>query len=618
MALNQPSPNEQRNAIIATVLIAIITLVWMWQYSPAPPEEAAPTNQEAPVVDTARAVAEEQARAREQARAQETLEPQAPGLQDSSVTAGAEARTVVVETERYEAVFSTQGATITSFQLKNYDEFDGDPVQIVGTTRQGALGLAFTTPQSRNVDSRALAFTTDFAGDTLRVTGDEEDASATLTFTAQVGEGALRQTYTFRPESYEIGLEVAREGAASFMTGAGFDLVWHGGLPFTEADAGTEAASSGAFALTGGDVVGVELSADDTAAAQSLRGDVAWTAVKNKYFTAALVPETPARGAELSGDRITQDSLLWEDFTARLQVAPDAQEAQSYRLYLGPLDYYELAKLDADLYDMVDYGWAFFEWMTRPLAKYFFIPLLSFLHGFIPSYGVAIILLAVIVKLLVYPLTKSSYKSMAKMRELQPRMEAIKEEYGDDPKKQQEAMMKMYKETGVNPIGGCLPMLLQYPVIIALWQFLPQSIDIRQQSFLWANDLSAPDVILNLPFEIPFYGDYVAGFTVLMGLSMVVQMRIQGSGTGASAGQMKVLMYLFPVMIFFIFNRFASGLSLYYLTYNVVTAIQQKYINHQIEQESEDEAAGASTNGRSPKTAEKADAKQMWGQKAKT
>jgi YidC/Oxa1 family membrane protein insertase len=176
------------------------------------------------------------------------------------------------------------------------------------------------------------------------------------------------------------------------------------------------------------------------------------------------------------------------------------------------------------------------------------------------------------------------------MRDLQPQMEAIKEKYGDNPQKQQEAMMKMYKETGVNPLGGCMPMLLQYPIIIALWRFLPQAIEIRQQGFLWASDLSAPDKILQLPFEIPFYGDFVAGFTLLMGLSMIVQMKVQMASTPSNP-QMKIITYLMPVMIFAIFNRFASGLSLYYLCYNVLTAVQQKWINRSLEKEKEKNAA---------------------------
>ena len=146
--------------------------------------------------------------------------------------------------------------------------------------------------------------------------------------------------------------------------------------------------------------------------------------------------------------------------------------------------------------------------------------------------------------------------------------------------------MKMYKETGVNPLGGCLPMLLQYPIIIALWQFLPQAIEIRQQGFLWAADLSAPDVILSLPFTIPLYGDFVSGFTVLMGLSMIVQMRLQGNMSANP--QAKIFTYVFPVMIFVIFNRLAAGLNLYYLCYNVLSAAQQKVINRQLEKHPEE------------------------------
>ncbi len=613
-SLQQPQPDDQRNVIIATVLIALITFVWMWQFSPEPTQR--PTNQEAPVTDTSAAQAQAQERlderqdltdAEREGAGAEAL-PERQPVQDSTL-AGAltgTAQTFVVETDVYEATFSSKGATLTSFRLKEYKKFDQEtPVQLVDTTERGALALAFTTPANHNVDTRQLYFEPEViggarSGNVVRV---EED-TVRLAFTARLGGGRLRQVYRFAPESYEVGLEVEQENAAAFATGAGYEVVWDGGLPFTESDPETEAAESGAFAYSG-DVVSVTLEGEDTAE-ETLRGEVTWTAVKNKYFTAALLPDDPTqtRGAELIGDKLTDGGVLWEDYaTHLLMAAPQPGQVDRYRLYLGPMDFFKISDYDVGLYDMVDYGWDVFEIVTRPLATFFFIPLFWLLHNFIPNYGIDIILIAVIVKLLVYPLTKSSYKSMAKMRELQPRMQEIKEEYGDDPQKQQAEMMKMYKETGVNPIGGCLPMLLQYPVIIALWQFLPTSIEIRQRSFLWANDLSVPDYILQLPFSIPLYGDAVAGFTLLMGLSMVVQMRVQ-QGSSASNPQAKILMYVFPFMIFFIFNRFAAGLSLYYLAYNIVTAIQQQFINKQIEKESEDAAA---TNGKgSAKDAESA------------
>jgi YidC/Oxa1 family membrane protein insertase len=304
------------------------------------------------------------------------------------------------------------------------------------------------------------------------------------------------------------------------------------------------------------------------------------------------MPVAEARGAELLGARSGEpgDLDFLQHFEAVLEMRPQESEAHTFRLFLGPMEYKLLAAYDLNLYEMVDYGWNWMEWMVRPLATLVFIPLFGFLNSFIPSYGVIIIILSVLIKFVTYPLTKKSFRSMAKMRELQPQMEAIKEKYGDNPQKQQEAMMKMYKETGVNPLGGCMPMLLQYPIIIALWRFLPQAIEIRQQGFLWASDLSAPDKILQLPFEIPFYGDFVAGFTLLMGLSMIVQMKVQMASTPSNP-QMKMITYLMPVMIFAIFNRFASGLSLYYLCYNVLTAVQQKWINRSLEKEKEAKAA---------------------------
>jgi YidC/Oxa1 family membrane protein insertase len=358
--------------------------------------------------------------------------------------------------------------------------------------------------------------------------------------------------------------------------------------------------------------VGVTVASEDHGE-QRINGDISWVAVKNKYFTAALMPDDPdlTRGADLVGDVTGSrggSEADWKDLVARLQMGTpaSADATDQFHMYLGPIYYYNLAGYDRNLYDMVDYGWDYFEWMTRPLAKYFFIPIFTFLHGFIPSYGIVIILLAIFVKMLVYPLTKSSYRSMAQMRELQPQLEELKEKYGDDPQKQQEEMMKIYKETGVNPLGGCLPMFLQYPIIIALYQFLPQSIQLRHESFLWATDLSIPDAVLQLPFEIPIYGDYVAGFTVLMGLAMVVQMRVQA--TPGSGAQAKVFMYLMPAFIFFIFNQFAAALSLYYLVYNIVSAAQQQWINKQLEKEKDEDgklSSRSSSNGRNGQDKEK-------------
>lgn len=593
---NQKDKTLDRNVITATVLITLILMVWFYFLTPpVPPQDVINPVDSTQVLDTPQAGTDIPA-----APPTEAPAFQAPATVTDSTIVGAaqgDERFIMVETDLYEARFSTKGATLVSFLLKEYNKFDQvTPVQMVDTTRGGAISLFFTTPANHNVDTRAFYFDTDFSGDAIRLS--QEGETANLTFTANVGQGAIRQIYTFRQGSYEVDLTVEQDNPMSFATQEGYDLMWDGGVPFTEDNPTQEAIKTGAFARSGGEVEGVTLDKEGYEE-KSLRGDVSWVGTKNQYFVAVVMPSGSTRGAELVGERFGESDSpdMTESYQSRLLMPPPAQgQADEFVFYIGPMEVARVAQYEQGIYDMVDYGWDFFEWMTRPIAKFVFIPLFSLLDDFIPNYGVIIIILAFLIKAAVYPLTKKSYRSMAQMRELQPRLEAIKEKFGDNPQKQQEATMKLYRESGVNPLGGCLPMFMQYPVIIALWQFLPQSIEIRQQGFLWAHDLSAPDIILNLPFEIPLYGDFVAGFCLLMGISMVIQMRVQS--TPSSGPQQKMLMYMMPAMLFFIFNKWAAGLNLYYLCFNVLTAIQQRFINKSIEREKEE---GGDENGRDGK-----------------
>jgi YidC/Oxa1 family membrane protein insertase len=581
-----------RNTVIATVLIGIIMLVWLYWLSPPPvPVEGIPASDR---IDSSSTQPEISA-----------LEPRRPGREiapiDSSLMAATdgEERLITVTTNVYTAVFSTRGATLHSLTLRDFTTFDRvTPVQLVDTTRGGAIGMVFTTPASHTIDTRRVFFESDFGGDRL----DVMDEAASLAFDTRMGDGAIRFVYEFVPDNYEIRLRIEQQNPDAYSVRQGYDLVWDGGIPFSEENSENEGQRAGAFARSGGEVVDLTLQSD-AYEEMSLRGAVDWVAVKSAYFTTVLMPDRTTLGAEMLGERTAEpaDPDYSEYYEVSLRMPP-AEGTDIYTLYLGPMEYPRLRRYGADLYGMVDYGYDIFEWMTRPLAKFVFIPVFRILSRVLPNYGVVIIILAILMKIVLYPLTKASFKNMARMRELQPKMEAIKEKYADNPQKQQEAMMKMYKETGVNPLGGCVPMLLQYPVIIALWQFLPQSIEIRQQGFLWAADLSAPDKILALPFNIPLYGDFVAGFTLLMGLSMVVQMKIQMASTPSNP-QTKIFIYVMPVMIFAIFNRFASGLSLYYLCYNVFTAVQQKLINRSMDKAKEAGEDVAPVKSRRSKTA---------------
>lgn len=503
------------------------------------------------------------------------------------------ARLVTVRTDRYEATFSTRGGTLVRFRLLGFDRSGtSEPVDLV-SDESGALSVGFVPPQGAYVDTRALAFTPvvggqPFAGDSVRAT----DGPAELRFETRVpGQngrpGALRLVYSFEPDSYDVGLRVEAVGTDVLAQG-GYDLTWNGALPLAEEDPKGETLQAGAYLRSGGETESVHLTEAGQPEPITRTGAVDWIAVKTKFFIAAVIPTAPtqARGAELAGQQVGEagGAGFGQDFTARLEMPGLASgQSQDVTLYLGPLELRRLAAYG--LYDTVDFG--FGQWLTRPIARYVIAPTFAFLSTFISSFGLVIILFALIVKLVLWPLNAASYRSAAKMRELQPELAALKESHPDDPQKQQEAMMRLYKERGVNPLGGCLPMLLQYPILIALWRFFQSTLVLRGEPFLWAQDLSAPDPILHLPFAIPFYGSFVAGFTLLMAGSMIATMKLSQPTGNAVTGQQKVILYMMPVIFLLFFNGFPAGLSLYYLAFNIFSVVQQRIVNRQVHQQAE-------------------------------
>jgi len=584
----QQNQGPDRNALVGILLISVILGVWLLFFSP----RRTPEPSTVPTADSTAALDEEAGETPE-----EILAP------TDSAFAGAlsgTARLVVVESDRYIATFSTRGGTLVSFRLKDFARAGStDRVDLVQDTARGALSLTFDAARGRVVDSRALFFGATVTGGTVDTTAAPgagaqapdtvhvADGPATLLFDAPVGDGTLRIAYTFEPESYLVGLEVSTPGTDVLARSGGYELAWNGAIPRAEADPVEESTNSGAYVAWGGDTDRLALTEPGEAEDVRAVGNVGWVAVKTKFFIAALLPGTgvageeapTTEGAELEGVREGEpgEDGFGEQFTARLAMERPAEGAtDAFRLYMGPMELRYLGPLG--LYDTVEFG--FGQAATRPIARYVVAPTFVFLKTFIPSYGLVIILFALIVKLVLWPLTASTFKNAARMRELAPRMEAIKERHADNQQKQQEETMKMYREAGVNPLGGCLPMLLQYPLLIALWRFFQSTLVLRQHDFLWAHDLSAPDVIFNLPFTIPLYGNFVAGFTLLMGLSMLAQMKLTAQPTtGANAGQMKVMMYMMPAIFFLFFNRLPAGLSLYYLSFNVFSIMQQQIVN---------------------------------------
>ncbi len=581
--MQQQGPD--RSTFIGILLISLILGVWMIflapRQVPEPPPAPVPTADEDTVLE-----APDGTEAQGETQGADALI--APTDSAFAAALQGEARDVVVATDRYRARFSTRGGTLLSMRLANYAQAGRDEaVELVGA-EAGALALLFNPPQGRIVDTRTLFFRPvvggqSFAGDTLRVAEDAE-APVELAFETPIGTGVLRLVYGFLPDSYEVTLRVETPGTDVLARSGGYEVVWDGALPLDELRPTDETTHAGAFIHWGGDTDVLRLTGEGEAQPFVATGSVEWVAVKTKFFAAVLIPDAETEGAEIEGRQIgTPDvpDTFAQSYTARLEMpAPEADEAQNFRLYLGPMELGRLAAYDLGLYEMVDFG-RYIGWMVRPIVQYAIAPVFALFKTFLPNYGLVIILFALLVKIVLWPLTKSSYTSMARMRDLQPKMEALKEKHGDNPQKQQEEMMRMYREAGVNPLGGCFPMLLQYPILISMWRFFQSTLVLRQEAFLWAPDLSAPDRILELPFSIPLYGDYVAGFTLLMGLSMIVQMKV-GSGTTAATGQQKVMMYALPAFFFLFFNGFPAGLSLYYLAFNVFTILQQQLINKQL------------------------------------
>jgi len=492
-----------------------------------------------------------------------------------------------VETPLYTAVFTNKGAGPSKFILKTHDTWAGQPVQMIADTTESAYNLGFLTSENYNVETQNLLFKQVSLGNIMRV---GEGANEQLVYELPLSNGQkIQYTYTFYGDKYEIDLQVRFIGISNMIVNRNVDFGWTSPLKFTEKDHVQEAQATSAYLFSGGELEQLKVTdfeENNGSADFNVNGQVRWVATKTKFFSQLIKPVEPTEGAGLSG-RITGD--VKEQQTRHLYSSlitsdiPDNNEL-NYELYIGPMKYSDIKQYDEHAFDMVEVGYAWLRWFSNPFIRFIVIPFFTFFSGFISNYGILIIIFAATVKLILSPLTFKSYKSMAAMRELSPQMKEIQEKYADNPQKQQQATMDLYRKNKVNPLGGCLPMLLQFPILVTLWRFFQNSILLRQESFLWANDLSAPDFIIHLPFSIPIIGSDIAGFVIFMAASMALQSKLTGGASSggannAMAQQMKIMQYFLPIMMLFIFNNFASGLSLYYLVFNILSIAQQMYIN---------------------------------------
>lgn len=337
-----------------------------------------------------------------------------------------------------------------------------------------------------------------------------------------------------------------------------------------------------------------ELGMSDGAKSKSVATAVNWVAFKQQFFSSVFIAPQNVSSANMAFDTAAPGSELLKSFSVQMAVPYSAQvEGYDFAFYFGPNKYAILKKVTdnngADLHmeRLIPLGWGIFGWVNRWCV----IPVFDFLRNYIGSFGIIILILVILVKLVISPLTYKSYVSMAKMRLIKPQVDELNKKYPkkEDAMKKQQATMELYKKAGINPMGGCIPMLIQLPILIAMFRFFPASIELREQPFLWADDLSSYDSIVNLPFSIPFYGDHVSLFALLMAVSLFGYSYFNYQQTASSQPQMAgmkfMMVYMMPIMMLLWFNSYSSGLCYYYLLSNLFTIGQTLVIRRIVDDE---------------------------------
>ncbi len=479
-----------------------------------------------------------------------------------------------VDTDLYVAEISSRaGGSIVSWQLKKYASPSGGAVQLIADPSVPNLAVSLVAFPNDSVDFADAVFVADIAGGSLVGLTDAEPEFAAR-FYLELPEGrSVEKVLTFRQGTYGLGVDVRLTGFSQELPHRRYALSWRTPLASTEVDIVDEMGYARAYALLGSDIE--EVDAKESGVVEELAGVTNWTAVRTKYFVAAIMPQgTFGLGARLEGRtrRLTGGESLKEfAMTLRVPLAEDGDVGSRFIAYVGPLEYGLVKSYGVGLEGMMNFGWGF----IRPISK---VVLLSFtwMHRGIGNYGIVILLFSLLVKVIVYPLTHKSYVSMKKMQNLQPQISALREKYKGDAQTLNKKVMSLYKQSGANPLGGCLPILLQMPLLFALFVVFRSTIELRGAPFVWwIGDLSAQDVVFTLPFALPLYGANVCVLPLLMGATTFLQQKMSGA---QATQQQAAMLYIMPVFMMLIFNRFPSGLNLYYTVFNILTILQQKYL----------------------------------------
>ncbi len=495
--------------------------------------------------------------------------------------------------------FTSRGAQVAAVTLKEYTKWaEEEREELISLFDPSTSKMDFEF-YIRNGFNNVKVNTTDYIFTALPV--QEVEGGERLTFVLDFGSGAsVEYIYTLyngedEGRNYLVDFNVKLNNMAPVManqTTIGID--WRNRSYQNERGFKNENMYTTISYHVEGERSVEELGMSEDSKSENISTQVEWIAFKQQYFTSAFIALDNFSYADMAYSTDKPYSGYIKNFSSKMAVPYTAQTSEyDFALYFGPNKYSILKSIDdlgygkLRLDEVIPLGWGIFGWVS----KWVVIPTFDFLRRYISSFGLIIFLLALGVKLVISPLTYSSYLSMGKMRVIKPEVDAINAKYPkqDDAMKRQQATMELYKKAGINPMGGCIPMLIQMPIIIAMFRFFPASIELREQSFLWANDLSSYDSVLNLPFNIPFYGDHVSLFALLMAVTMFFYSQINYQQSASSQPQMAgmkfMMVYMMPAMMLLWFNGYSSGLCYYYLLANLLTIAQTMLIRRMVDDE---------------------------------
>ena len=600
-----------KNSIIGIVLIGIILIGYSFYMQPTEAQLQAQKARNIAIQDSLARVDRERAEAvkaqLQQASSQEndtTSKEVSDSLKNNKLfdaygvfanAAQGEQEYYIIENDLIKIKVSSKGGRIVAAFIKNYDTFDTLPVNLIDEQRSRFNFTFFV--QNRNIKTEDLYFLADDKRD-INVTGEKKS----LSVKAKVADNKyIEYIYTLKPNTYYLDYSIKFVGLNKDIASniGDIPLDWQADIPKQEKSAKNENTYSNLyFKVKQEDVDYLSETSEDE---EDIRTAVRWVGFKDQFFASIFIAKKEFTDAKLASKPIwEQDSTHIKTMHANIAVPfkGDKVEQSDFMFFFGPTKFSLLQKYSEEEYTGIDeylslekivpLGWGIFAWVNQ----YAIIPIFNFLSSYISNYGIIILLLTVFIKLVLFPLTYKSYTSTAKMRVLKPQIDAINERIPKEKAmERQKATMALYKKVGVNPMGGCLPMLLQFPILIAMFRFFPASIELRHQSFLWATDLSTYDSIFEWSTHIPllstFYGNHISLFTILMTVSTLLYTKMQNEMNAANTQMagMKTMMYFMPIMFMFMLNSYASGLTYYYFLANMITFAQMYIIKRSINDE---------------------------------